>query len=252
MKIRNIAFHIKQAIDSIRYRNYTLEDAGTYVGLLKGKKGLEIGGPSNIFRETGLIPVYPVIGELDGCNFGCNTIWEGKLAEGDNYRFRDGEHGYQYLLDIVDLSPIESNRYEFILCSHVLEHVANPLKALSEMLRVLKKGGILLLLVPTKNNPYDYARQVTPFAHILKDYQDQVKEDDLTHLDEIIKLSLDPSSKDYEKLKQRSLDNYRNRTLHQHVFDARTVKEAIGYFGLDIMSIEEAPPYHIIALAKKL
>lgn len=251
MKIRDIAFHIKQLMNSIRYRNFKLKDAGTYVGLLKGKKGLEIGGPSDIFRENGLIPVYPVIGGLDGCNFSSDTIWEGKLTEGNSYRYYKDKNGYQYILDIVDLSSIKNNSYDFVLCSHVLEHAANPLKAMSEMLRVLNDDGLLLLVVPKKDNPYDYARPLTPFVHMLKDYNDHVAEDDMTHLDEILKLSLDTSDKDYRRLKQRSVNNHKNRALHHHVFDAVTVKEMIRFFNIKSIIMEEAPPFHIIALMKK-
>ena len=43
--------------------------------------------------------------------------------------------------DICNL-PLEDNTYDYILCNHVLEHVDDDLKAMSELYRVLKKGGI--------------------------------------------------------------------------------------------------------------
>ena len=49
----------------------------------ESKTGLEIGGPSGIFRRTGLIPVYTVAARIDNCNFGNHTIWEGKINYGD-------------------------------------------------------------------------------------------------------------------------------------------------------------------------
>jgi len=50
-------------------------------------RGLEIGGPSPIFARRGLVPVYPNVGELDNCNFGPETVWEGRLTEGRHFRF---------------------------------------------------------------------------------------------------------------------------------------------------------------------
>lgn len=49
--------------------------------------------------------------------------------------------------DICDL-PIKENTYDFILCNHVLEHVLDDNKAMSELYRVLKKGGIGIFQVP--------------------------------------------------------------------------------------------------------
>ena len=49
--------------------------------------------------------------------------------------------------DICDL-PIKENTYDFILCNHVLEHVFDDNKAMSELYRVLKKGGTGIFQVP--------------------------------------------------------------------------------------------------------
>ena len=49
--------------------------------------------------------------------------------------------------DICDL-PIKENTYDFILCNHVLEHVLDDNKAISELYRVLKKGGTGIFQVP--------------------------------------------------------------------------------------------------------
>jgi ubiquinone/menaquinone biosynthesis C-methylase UbiE len=44
--------------------------------------------------------------------------------------------------DICDL-PFEDNQYDVILCNHVLEHIPDDTKAMQELYRVLKPGGIL-------------------------------------------------------------------------------------------------------------
>jgi len=67
-------------------------------------------------------------------------------------------------IDIVsDISriPEEDETFDVILCSEVLEHVPNPVMALSEFNRLLKKGGLLIVTAPfcslTHFSPYHYS-----------------------------------------------------------------------------------------------
>ncbi|MGA1546347.1 MAG: class I SAM-dependent methyltransferase [Flavobacteriaceae bacterium] len=57
----------------------------------------------------------------------------------------------QVKADICAL-PFEDNSYDLILCNHVLEHIPNDHKAMSELYRVLKKGGTLIAQVPLDEN----------------------------------------------------------------------------------------------------
>lgn len=49
--------------------------------------------------------------------------------------------------DICEL-PFEDNSYDVILCNHVLEHIPDDNKAMSELYRVLKKGGWGIFQIP--------------------------------------------------------------------------------------------------------
>jgi len=49
--------------------------------------------------------------------------------------------------DILDL-PFEDELFDFVLCNHVLEHIENDTKAMSELFRVLKPGGIGIFQIP--------------------------------------------------------------------------------------------------------
>jgi SAM-dependent methyltransferase len=51
-------------------------------------------------------------------------------------------------VDITDLRLYKDNEFDFFICSHVLEHVADDKKALLELRRILKPGGQGILLVP--------------------------------------------------------------------------------------------------------
>ncbi len=50
-------------------------------------------------------------------------------------------------MDIHDI-PFPENTFDIIFCNHVLEHVQDDKKAMSEMLRVLKPGGWAILQIP--------------------------------------------------------------------------------------------------------
>lgn len=66
-----------------------------------------------------------------------------------------------------DLSCLRDASFDFLIASHLLEHVANPLRALMEWHRVLKPDGVLLLVVPDKRHTFDRDRERTPLGHLV-------------------------------------------------------------------------------------
>lgn len=59
--------------------------------------------------------------------------------------------------DICNL-PFEDNSYDIIFCNHVLEHIPDDTKAMQELYRVLKPGGMGIFQIPQ-----DLSRDVTFF-----------------------------------------------------------------------------------------
>ena len=53
--------------------------------------------------------------------------------------------------DICDL-PFEDDAYDFIFCNHVLEHIPDDTKAMQELYRVLRPGGLAILQIPQDLN----------------------------------------------------------------------------------------------------
>jgi SAM-dependent methyltransferase len=223
-----------------------------YKLFFENKVGIEIGGLSQIFKNE--IPIYPIIKNVDGCNFSSQTVWEGQVQEGNNYNFFDSKNGYQYICEASNLNRIPSEKYDFIISSHCLEHCANTLKTVKEWLRVVKKGGVILLVLPDKRHTFDRNRPVTKFSHLLDDYTNEVNENDLTHLSEILELhdlSLDEAAGSIDQFKKRSLDNYNNRCLHHHVFDFELLKQIFEYNNVKTVNTTFVKPYHQIILGIK-
>lgn len=50
--------------------------------------------------------------------------------------------------DITEMIELQSDTFDIFICSHVLEHVADDARALSELFRILKPGGFGILMVP--------------------------------------------------------------------------------------------------------
>src|SRR4051812_40039980 len=58
----------------------------------------------------------------------------------------EGDEAMQHM-DITDV-PFKDDAFDLIVCVHVLEHIPDDRRAMREMVRVLRPGGVALLLVP--------------------------------------------------------------------------------------------------------
>jgi SAM-dependent methyltransferase len=67
------------------------------------------------------------------------------------------------------LDAIPDSSQDFVIANHLLEHCQNPIGALRNMLRVLRKDGVLFLAIPDKRYTFDADRKVTPIEHLLRD-----------------------------------------------------------------------------------
>lgn len=71
-----------------------------------------------------------------------------------------------YVCDIANI-PVPDESFDVVICSEVLEHVPEPIKAIQEFSRILRQGGRLLLTAPLgcglHQEPYIYYGGYTPF-----------------------------------------------------------------------------------------
>jgi len=214
------------------------------------KHGLEIGGPSSIFKKGRFIPIYNILGSLDGVNFSKNTTWSNSDKTDDNFYInKNTKTGKLYVTDATNLQIIKNKVYDFVLSSNNIEHIANPMKAVEEWLSVLKDKGALVIVAPKKESNFDNKRKIVTFEHLLDDYNKKIQEDDLSHLNEIFDLhdlKMDLAAGNIEEFKKRSMNNFKNRCLHQHVFDLNILQKIYKYFNLSILKTAETDDDYII------
>ena len=87
--------------------------------------------------------------------------------------------------------PIEDNAYDTIFCNHVLEHVDDDRKAIRELHRILKPGGMAIMQVPLDpdykvtdedpgiKDPAEREKRFRQYDHVRlygQDYSERLKE----------------------------------------------------------------------------
>ncbi len=242
----DIAERVLSRIDAVR-RDRTLLSAAS---LLTGAAALEPGGPSALFDRGGLVPVYPRLASLDTLDYAAETLWS-DAPQADNATATPIRR--RLIAEAGRLQDVEDDSYDAILSSHVLEHLANPLGALAEWRRVVRPGGHVLLIVPHRDGTFDHRRPVTSLDHLRGDAADETAEDDETHLEEILRLhdlERDPGAPDRETFERRCRDVASTRALHHHVFISRTVAEACGAAGLEVLLLRPKRPLNIVCLCR--
>lgn len=222
---------------------------------VSGRSGLEIGGPSRIFGPKGRLPVYPHAAALDGVDHRAATRRHPDRAPDAAFVWHAGRApGHLVLVEAVDLEGLPDASFDFLLASHVLEHVANPLRALRSWLRVTREGGSLVLVVPHREGTFDHRRPVTALAHLVDDLEAGTPEDDLTHVEEVLALhdlERDPGVRTREELERRSRANGEHRALHHHVFDTELALRAVDHAGWAIEGVDAMRPYHVAVFARR-
>jgi len=217
---------------------------------VNGKYGVEIGGPS----PSGNAIIYKHAALMDNVIFSNNTVWS---KHGSSYRYIDNNRiGKVIINDATAITSCQTATYDFLFASHSLEHIANPIKALKEWIRVVKPGGHLILILPEKTRTFDHKRNHSLFSTLKAQYDAGVSEEDLSTLDEILRLhdlTMDRPAGNLAQFKARSLKNSENRCLHHYVYSPDLLKEICTFLeckyiytvtnGIDIWFIMKTPDF---------
>jgi ubiquinone/menaquinone biosynthesis C-methylase UbiE len=83
-------------------------------------------------------------------NKGCNVTGVDASGEMITNCYRTSGTKFQVIDDITDL-PFTDGAFDGVLCSSVLEYTRSPEDALAELHRVIRKGGVLAVSVPSSH-----------------------------------------------------------------------------------------------------
>ncbi|HET9658127.1 MAG TPA: class I SAM-dependent methyltransferase [Kineosporiaceae bacterium] len=131
-------------------------------------------------------------------------------------------------LDVDGLRALADASCDAVILSHVIEHLANPVAALCEIGRVLRPGGLLVLIVPDRHRTFDRGRAPTPFAHLLQEYRDGVTTVSEEHIREFcaalhaLPPIHPPQVRDWHdpnRLDDDLLELHRRRSVHVHCWN---------------------------------
>jgi SAM-dependent methyltransferase len=129
-------------------------------------KSLPIGEMEEIFESAGAV-TETIFRRLEfnqviqftrgvGIDIGCGLNKIHSAAIGIDFRLGDKDFGYPFGANIkvtknkdwLPLPWFRDESVDFVFSSHCLEHFSQPRKATREILRVLKPGGYLVLILP--------------------------------------------------------------------------------------------------------
>ncbi len=133
-------------------------------------------------------------------------------------------------LDLDRLSRLPDESQDFVIASHVIEHLANPLAMLVDIHRVLRTGGLLILLVPDRHRTFDRDRNPTPLEHLVDEYRRDVREVDDEHIIEyVIATSETNPRQPASDVTPELIALHRRRSVHVHVWDVDEFQQVLDY-----------------------
>jgi predicted SAM-dependent methyltransferase len=160
-----------------------------------------------------------------------------KIINVDNCQFHSGKPtNVDHVTDAANLFFAADETLDFVCSSHVLEYLANPLKAIAEWKRVIKDRGIIYTGVPDKRYTFDRRRHRTPLSHLIDDFEKDVDQTDKTHVAELVEKW--DEERGYGSSRELFLENVSSNPechLHHHAWIIDDVKEIFEHMGLRVL-----------------
>jgi SAM-dependent methyltransferase len=132
---------------------------------LAGMEGIEIGGAAH--RDFGV-----QVRNVDRSD-STDTVYK---------RHEIRRWGHARPVDIVapgDDLPLGDQSVDFVLASHVIEHMPDPIAALQEWARVARR--YLFLVVPHRDRTFDRDRPLTPLSELIQRHEAGFRSDEDRH-----------------------------------------------------------------------
>jgi SAM-dependent methyltransferase len=125
--------------------------------------------------------------------------------------------------------PFADGSLDFVIASHVLEHMPLTLPALREWYRVLAPQGVLVLKIPDKRYTFDLYRPRTPLQHLVAEDANPVAFDRRAHFTEWVECVVglergsQPCAAEVDRLMQMDY------SIHYHAWIDEDVRELLEH-----------------------
>lgn len=221
---------------------------------LKDKKGIEFGGPTELFYN----PIFN-LSLYENVFLDCGNMLDDNSFDhlnGHNNKsdffYYGNKIGNLYNVDCTNENDlIKLYNYDFVVTSHVIEHIANPIKTINFWKNLLCDNGYILTIIPDYRFCFDRNRKLTTMEHLINDYKTNIGEDDNTHIQEQIDLH-DWSMGGHPNFINLCKNNYKSRVVHHHTFDIKLIEELFQYCGFQKILSYKHDNLNIINLSQKI
>jgi ubiquinone/menaquinone biosynthesis C-methylase UbiE len=155
----------------------------------------------------------------------------------ERYR-RDQRGAFVQRVDIIARKPpyafFDDEVFDFVIGSHVLEHMPNPGLALKEWTRIVRKGGIVYNIIPNKEKTFDRGRRETDLDTLLSAYHANCAEAPLAqYQDYFLNKILERGEK--RKSPEDIVDRWRQQdSIHVYTYTPRSARAFLEALGREI------------------
>lgn len=131
--------------------------------------------------------------------------------------------------DTERLQCLADDSQDFVIASHVLEHLAEPLGFLVDIYRVLRPGGLLLLVLPDRRRTFDSKREPTPLRHLIEEYERGVDRVSDEHIVEFLDSLRIPYRRHSPERLRADLELHRARSIHVHCWSETEFVDVLAH-----------------------
>lgn len=132
-------------------------------------------------------------------------------------------------LDKESLSSFSDEEFDFVILNHVIEHVANPIRVVQSLFRIVSSDGVVIISAPDKRYTFDVNRTNTSFEHLWTEYKlNTTAVTDEHYLDFLQAVHPDIVAQSSTADLKHHIDNVRRRREHAHVWDSNTFRSFLN------------------------
>jgi predicted SAM-dependent methyltransferase len=125
--------------------------------------------------------------------------------------------------------PFPPASLDFVIASHVLEHLPFPLAALRHWYDMLRPGGVLLLKIPDKRYTFDARRKRTPLPHLIMEDGERRNFDRRAHFEDWVKhvVGRGPATTEFQQEVTQLMES--DYSIHYHVWVDEDIQEMVKH-----------------------